>query len=275
MSSDPSAPTSTPTSSSVDPALYSTPDARWTAVRTRDKTAVGAFIYGVKTTGVYCRPDCKARLARRANVEFYADMAEAERAGFRACKRCKPNAPPGQEVDPVLAKIRAAVELVKERAARGQKITLQELSSQVGLSKWHLQRVFTKMKGMSPRAMSNSIMSSIENEQQASASTTRTAARQRSIPPTPAAAESGRSGGTVTRTGTPTIEGAPGTTVGAPLQRESSAHSSSGVGSEYSYPGDTQISPLDMNPNTLRAFSPGCDDPDVDTVLRDLFPELY
>src|SRR4051795_9040983 len=61
------------------------------AVVRRDKSADGAFVYSVKTTGIYCRPSCASRLPRRENVRFYATPQEAERAGFRACKRCKPN----------------------------------------------------------------------------------------------------------------------------------------------------------------------------------------
>src|SRR5687768_8774749 len=68
-------------------------DDRWQAVARRDTNADGRFVYAVKTTGVYCRPSCAARLARRENVEFYATPADAERAGFRACKRCKPADP--------------------------------------------------------------------------------------------------------------------------------------------------------------------------------------
>src|SRR5882672_7736915 len=65
--------------------------ARWEAVVRRDRTADGAFYYAVQTTGVYCRPSCAARLARREHVRFYATCAEAEQAGFRPCKRCRPH----------------------------------------------------------------------------------------------------------------------------------------------------------------------------------------
>ena len=64
---------------------------RWDAVRRRDPAAVGAFVYGVRTTGVYCRPSCGARLPRRENVSFHATCADAEQAGLRPCKRCRPN----------------------------------------------------------------------------------------------------------------------------------------------------------------------------------------
>ena len=69
-------------------------DERWDAVCRRDPAAVGAFVYCVRTTGVYCRPSCWGRLPRRENVTFHATCAAAERAGFRPCKRCRPNTLP-------------------------------------------------------------------------------------------------------------------------------------------------------------------------------------
>jgi uncharacterized protein len=67
-------------------------DARWEAVLARNRAADGAFFYSVRTTGVYCRPSCAGRLPRRENVGFHDTCADAERAGFRPCKRCKPSA---------------------------------------------------------------------------------------------------------------------------------------------------------------------------------------
>jgi len=69
-------------------------NARWDAVCRRDRAAVGAFVLSVRTTGVYCRPACAARLPRRENVAFHATCAQAEAAGFRPCKRCRPNESP-------------------------------------------------------------------------------------------------------------------------------------------------------------------------------------
>ncbi|MGH6915562.1 MAG: Ada metal-binding domain-containing protein, partial [Geminicoccales bacterium] len=74
---------------------------RWAAVVHRERVADGAFVYGVLTTGVYCRPSCAARLPRRENVRFHDTSADAERAGFRPCKRCRPD-------EPALAERRAA-----------------------------------------------------------------------------------------------------------------------------------------------------------------------
>src|SRR2546430_9908736 len=70
---------------------FSTDVARWNAVLRADREADGKFYYSVKTTGVYCRPSCTARRPRRENVQFHVSCAEAERAGFRPCKRCQPN----------------------------------------------------------------------------------------------------------------------------------------------------------------------------------------
>ncbi|MGH6892409.1 MAG: Ada metal-binding domain-containing protein [Dongiaceae bacterium] len=69
---------------------YESNESKWQAVATRDKTADGAFFYAVRTTGVFCRPSCVGRPPRR-NVAFYGTTREAEQAGFRACKRCRPN----------------------------------------------------------------------------------------------------------------------------------------------------------------------------------------
>src|ERR1700755_2460025 len=68
-----------------------TNDPRWLAVVKRQETADGTFYYAVKTTGVYCRPSCAARLARPENVQFHRTCKDAENAGFRPCKRCKPD----------------------------------------------------------------------------------------------------------------------------------------------------------------------------------------
>jgi Metal binding domain of Ada len=74
------------------PATSTQSDPRWTAVVARDANADGTFFHSVKTTGVYCRPSCPARLPRRENVAFHDTATDAEAAGFRPCKRCKPGA---------------------------------------------------------------------------------------------------------------------------------------------------------------------------------------
>src|SRR5437868_13715421 len=74
-------------------------DPRWAAVVARDPTADGAFFYSVRTTGVYCRPSCKARLAQPENVDFHASTREAEAAGFRPCERCRPQPDLNENLD--------------------------------------------------------------------------------------------------------------------------------------------------------------------------------
>jgi AraC family transcriptional regulator, regulatory protein of adaptative response / methylated-DNA-[protein]-cysteine methyltransferase len=71
-------------------ARFSSDEERWEAVRRRDPAAIGAFVYAVRTTGVYCRPSCAARVPRRENVSFHATGRAAGQAGFRPCKRCRP-----------------------------------------------------------------------------------------------------------------------------------------------------------------------------------------
>lgn len=77
---------------------YLDADSRWQAVRDSDPRAADAFVYAVKTTGVYCRPTCAARLPRRENVSFHDNAADAERSGFRPCRRCRPDRPPAPSV---------------------------------------------------------------------------------------------------------------------------------------------------------------------------------
>ena len=72
---------------------YATDKTRWAAMQRRDSGADGIFFYSVRTTGAYCRPGCAARPARRENVGFHSTLKESEAAGFRACKRCRPNGP--------------------------------------------------------------------------------------------------------------------------------------------------------------------------------------
>ena len=122
-------------------------DPRWTAVAARDPAADGKFFYSVGTTGVYCRPSCAARLARPENVRFHATCADAERAGFRPCKRCRPDQAPlaAQHA----AKVAGICRLI-ESAERAP--SLAELASHAGLSAYHFHRVFKTVTGLTPRA---------------------------------------------------------------------------------------------------------------------------
>lgn len=117
---------------------------RWDAVATRDAHADGAFFYGVRTTGVFCRPSCASRLPRRENVAFFDDADAARAAGFRECKRCRPGGLP-RELEIVR---RACAALDADPQAR---LTLAELSDAVHLSPFHLQRLFKRVLGVSPR----------------------------------------------------------------------------------------------------------------------------
>ena len=123
-----------------------TADPRWAAVVARDAEADGSFYYSVSTTGVYCRPSCPSRLARPENVNFYSTTVEAEAAGFRPCKRCKPNP---DQVDPYAEKVIQACRLLEDNdPAPG----LAELAEAVDLSKDHFQRVFKRITGVTPKA---------------------------------------------------------------------------------------------------------------------------
>jgi AraC family transcriptional regulator of adaptative response/methylated-DNA-[protein]-cysteine methyltransferase len=121
-------------------------DARYEALRRRDARADGTFFYAVSTTGVYCRPSCAARLANRPNVAFYDDADAAERAGFRACKRCRPRGQDDRE------RMRAAIARVCAHIDGAEDIpTLVELAAIANLSPYHFHRAFTRALGVTPR----------------------------------------------------------------------------------------------------------------------------
>ena len=122
-------------------------EARWQSVLGRDPATDGAFVYAVRTTGVFCRPSCPSRRPNRANVAFYDLPEAAEAAGFRPCRRCRPEAVPSP--DPALQAVRKACRLI-ERREEGVP-TLASLGRAVGLSPWHLQRLFKRHLGISPR----------------------------------------------------------------------------------------------------------------------------
>lgn len=127
--------------------VSSSPDIRWQAVRTRDARADGDFFYGVRTTGIYCRPSCPARRPSRENVTFHASAAAAEAAGYRACRRCRPRDASGQSAD--VRRIAKACRLI-ERAATPP--SLAALAGAVHLSAFHFHRLFKHVTGLTPRA---------------------------------------------------------------------------------------------------------------------------
>ncbi len=131
----------------ICPATFDTEPARWTALRTRDQRADGRFLYAVASTGVYCHPSCAARPARPEHVSFHADRASAERAGYRACKRCKPDQPPRAEREAALVgRACRAIEAAETAPA------LQQLAASAGLSPFHFHRLFRRVAGVTPKA---------------------------------------------------------------------------------------------------------------------------
>lgn len=130
-----------------DRAAATVNDPRWARVLARDPSADGLFFYSVKTTGVYCRPSCSARPARPENVDFHASAAAAEAAGFRPCKRCKPDQPPLAEQHAGLV-----ATLCRRIEQADAAPTLDALAAAAGMSPFHLHRVFKAVTGLTPRA---------------------------------------------------------------------------------------------------------------------------
>ncbi|KAJ5958285.1 Ada DNA repair metal-binding [Penicillium vulpinum] len=133
---------------------------RWQAIATRDTTA-NNFVYAVLTTKIYCRPSCAARLARRANVQFYDTPPQAEKAGFRPCKRCRPHS--GQtavQSNPQTAMIDKACESIRNILTTGMKPKLRDLAAEAGLTASHFHRVFKKHVGVTPGQYVESLVQS-------------------------------------------------------------------------------------------------------------------
>jgi len=122
-------------------------DPRWASVVSRDADADGRFFYSVRTTGVYCRPSCPSRRARPENVAFFATAAEAERAGFRACRRCRPD-----RISPSASRAALIAELCRYIETAARPPTLSQLARRAGISSWHLHRTFKSVTGLTPRA---------------------------------------------------------------------------------------------------------------------------
>jgi AraC family transcriptional regulator of adaptative response/methylated-DNA-[protein]-cysteine methyltransferase len=119
----------------------------WEAVANNDERADGTFYYSVRSTGVYCRPSCRSRLPRRENVRFHTTPGEAEKAGFRACKRCRPTAPAAEELHAAaVARVCRLVEGSDEMP------NLNALAEEAGLSRFHFHRKFKALIGLTPRA---------------------------------------------------------------------------------------------------------------------------
>ncbi|RZI82941.1 MAG: bifunctional DNA-binding transcriptional regulator/O6-methylguanine-DNA methyltransferase Ada [Rubrivivax sp.] len=127
---------------------------RWDAVLAKDPQADGEFVFAVKTTGIYCRPSCPSRPAKRENVDFFDTTLEAAAAGYRACKRCKPDGPSQvHERNELVARACQAI----EQSPSG--LSLDELASQAGLSPHHFHRIFKTTTGLTPKQYHQAVLS--------------------------------------------------------------------------------------------------------------------
>jgi AraC family transcriptional regulator of adaptative response/methylated-DNA-[protein]-cysteine methyltransferase len=121
----------------------------WKAVLARDSRLDGVFVYGVRSTGVYCRPSCGARKPREAQVAFFSSEAGARAAGFRPCRRCLPDG--AVDRDPNRDMVRRLSRFIEEYDSADRPLTLAIMSDYMKLSPSHLQRTFTRVMGVSPR----------------------------------------------------------------------------------------------------------------------------
>ncbi|MCW5751013.1 MAG: bifunctional DNA-binding transcriptional regulator/O6-methylguanine-DNA methyltransferase Ada [Alphaproteobacteria bacterium] len=127
------------------------------AILARDSRADGRFVYAVRTTGIYCRPGCPSRRPKPGNIRLYPGWREAEEAGYRACLRCHPKEQPEQS--PTLQAIGRAAEAIRRHVGEGEEgpPSLEQLARHAGLSPWHLQRVFKREVGVSPREYADAL----------------------------------------------------------------------------------------------------------------------
>jgi len=116
----------------------------WNAVRRNDSRFNGAFVYAVRSTGIYCKPSCSSRLPKRENVAFFDSFETAEREGFRACRRCRPQS---AKADLQTALVLCACRVIE----REERISLEELGARLNLSAAHLQKIFKEIVGVSPK----------------------------------------------------------------------------------------------------------------------------
>lgn len=125
---------------------FKSEDDYWNAIVGNDSRANGVFFYAVKTTGVYCLPSCSSRLPNRSNVEFFRTSNQAERKGYRACKRCKPESFSGNKIPDAVVH---ACNLIDNA---DKPLPLESLAQAVGLSPFYFHRLFKKTVGVTPRA---------------------------------------------------------------------------------------------------------------------------
>ena len=130
----------------MKPAQFNSDEARWKAISENNSSADGSFYYAVMTTGIYCRPSCRSKLPNRSNVKYFATSDDAEGAGYRACKRCRPTAT--AKAEEIAQKIIQACRIIEESETS---IKLGDLAMQVNLSPYHFHRLFKKIIGVTPK----------------------------------------------------------------------------------------------------------------------------
>ncbi|HEV2352148.1 MAG TPA: bifunctional DNA-binding transcriptional regulator/O6-methylguanine-DNA methyltransferase Ada [Terriglobia bacterium] len=122
-------------------------DKKWEVVLARDPRFDGAFVFAVRSTGIYCRPSCPSRRPQRRHVVFFSVPEAAERAGFRACRRCRPGESNAGHAP--TDKVREICRIIDEHA--DETPTLADLAARMGGSPYHLQRTFKRIMGITPR----------------------------------------------------------------------------------------------------------------------------
>lgn len=127
--------------------IFSNESRRWQALVERNQQAKDMFVYGVLSTNIYCRPTCSSRLPKRENVKFFDSWQVAEKTGFRACKRCRPQS----SQDPLINAIISACKIIETSETLP---SLNELAQSVGLSSYHFHRLFKKTLGLTPKQYS-------------------------------------------------------------------------------------------------------------------------
>ncbi|WHY81655.1 Ada metal-binding domain-containing protein [Siminovitchia fortis] len=122
--------------------------AMWEATVTCNPEYDGKFFYAIKTTGIYCRPSCRSKTPRYKNVSFFKNAVEAQKAGYRPCKRCRPDLKL-QSYDPLESIIEDTKEIIENKYWKN--IHLNTLAEEVGVSRFHLNRIFKNRTGYTPR----------------------------------------------------------------------------------------------------------------------------
>ncbi|WP_445489143.1 bifunctional transcriptional activator/DNA repair enzyme AdaA [Niallia sp. 03133] len=120
-------------------------DEMWEKIIAGDRKYDGLFFTAVKTTKIYCRPSCRSRKPKKINVEFFYDIEEVEKAGFRPCKRCQPEV----EHSPHIGTVRHVIAFLLQQYK--QKIELKDIANHVGLSTYYLERLFKQETAETPR----------------------------------------------------------------------------------------------------------------------------